>query len=153
VPEYELDTATKERRYVDGALLQELCVPFGYETVEPWPLQRQDTPDEKARAAGQSPTCMLKSDSDAGRIVIDSETTLLGVPPQAWGYRLGNRSAIDWVLDQHKARKPKDPTIREKFDTYRFAADKERVIDLLARVVRVSVETLRIVDELKSGPR
>jgi predicted helicase len=96
---------------------------------------------------------MLKSDPDAGRIVIDSETTLLGVPPQAWGYRLGNRSAIDWVLDRHKERKPKDPTIRERFDTYRFAAHKERVIDLLARVVRVSVETLRIVDELKSGPR
>ena len=30
VPEYELDTATKERRYVDGALLHELRVPFGY---------------------------------------------------------------------------------------------------------------------------
>jgi hypothetical protein len=30
VPEYELDTPTKERRYVDGALLHELRVPFGY---------------------------------------------------------------------------------------------------------------------------
>jgi predicted helicase len=30
VPEYELDTATKDRRYVDGALLHELRVPFGY---------------------------------------------------------------------------------------------------------------------------
>jgi predicted helicase len=126
---------------------------IAYETVEPWPLQRQETPDEKARAAGQSPKCLLKSDPDAGRIVIDSETTLSGVPTEAWAYRLGNRSAIDWVLDQHKERKPKDPTIREKFDTYRFADHKERVIELLARVVRVSVETLRIVDELKTGPR
>jgi predicted helicase len=65
---------------------------------------------------------------------------------------LGHRSAIDWVLDQHKERKSKDPTIREKFDTCRFADHKERVIDLLARVVRVGVETLRIVDELKAGP-
>lgn len=30
IPEYEIETATKERRYVDGALLYELRVPFGY---------------------------------------------------------------------------------------------------------------------------
>ena len=134
-----------------GRQLMELHI--GYEQVEPWPLQRLDTPDEKARAAGQAPKCLLKSDPEAGRIVVDSETTLSGVPAEAWGYRLGNRSAIDWVLDQHKERKPKDPTIRAKFDTYRFADHKERVIDLLARVTRVSVQTMRLVAELQAGLR
>ena len=57
------------------------------------------------------------------------------------------------MLDQHKERKPKDPTIRAKFDTYRFTDHKERVIDLLARVVRVSVETAHIVEALKNGLR
>ncbi len=57
------------------------------------------------------------------------------------------------MLDQHKERKPKDPTIREKFDTYRFADHKERVIGLLARVARVSVDTVRIIEALKGGPR
>jgi predicted helicase len=96
---------------------------------------------------------VLKSLPDEGRIVIDSETVLAGIPPQAWDYRLGNRSALDWVLDQHKEKKPKDPTIRERFNTYRFADHKERVLDLLARVTRVSVETVRLVDLLKNGPR
>lgn len=41
--------------------------------------------------------------------------------------------------------KPRDPTIREKFNTYRFADYKEQVIDLLQRVTTVSVETQRIV--------
>ena len=118
-----------------------------------WALQRTDTPDAKARAAGQAPKCILKSDPAAGRIVIDSETVLGGIPPEAFSYRLGNRSALDWVLDQHKERKPKDPTIRAKFDTYRFADHKERVIDLLARVTRVSVQTVRIVGAMKEGPR
>lgn len=139
-------------RWADwGRQLMDLHI--GYEQVEPWPLQRQDTPDEKARAAGQAPKCLLKSEPEPGRIVIDSETTLSGVPAEAWAYRLGNRSAIDWVLDQHKERKPKDPTIRAKFDTYRFAGHKERVIGLLARVVRVSVQTMRLVAELQAGPR
>jgi hypothetical protein len=70
-----------------------------------------------------------------------------------WDYRLGNRCAIDWVPDQHKEKKPKDPTIRAKFDTYRFADHKERVIDLLVRVATVSLETLRIVEAMKEAPR
>ncbi|MCC6210985.1 MAG: hypothetical protein IT513_08095 [Burkholderiales bacterium] len=69
------------------------------------------------------------------------------------GYRLGNRSALEWVLDQYKKSKPKDPTIREKFDTYRFKDYKEKVIDLLARVTTVSVETQRIVEAMRKAPR
>ncbi|MFC2131549.1 hypothetical protein ACFLSQ_08960 [Bacteroidota bacterium] len=48
-------------------------------------------------------------------------------------------------MDQYKEKKPRDPTIREKFNTYRFADYKEKVIDLLMRVTTVSVETMRIV--------
>ena len=46
-----------------------------------------------------------------------------------------------------------DPTIREKFDTYRLKDYKEKVVDLLARVTRVSVETVRIVGEMKAAAR
>jgi predicted helicase len=35
--------------------------------------------------------------------------------------KLGNRCALEWILDQYKEKKPKDPTIREKFNTYRRA--------------------------------
>ncbi|HEX5325590.1 MAG TPA: type ISP restriction/modification enzyme, partial [Acetobacteraceae bacterium] len=124
-----------------------------YETIEPYPLRRTDTPDRKAQAAGQHPKPLLKPDRDTGSILIDTETQLSGIPPEAWTYILGNRSAIDWVLDQHKEKTPKDPTIRAKFNTYRLADHKERVIDLLARVTHVSVETARIVAAMKALPR
>jgi predicted helicase len=126
---------------------------IGFESAAPWPLQRTDRPDTRARAAGQAPKPALKSDPAQGRIVIDSETTLHGIPPEAWDYKLGNRSALDWVLDQHKEKKPKDPTIREHFDTYRIADHKERVIDLLARVVTVSVETQHLVQAMRAAAR
>ena len=96
---------------------------------------------------------MLRADPAAGVITLDSETALRGVPTEAWTYKLGNRSALDWVLDQYKERKPKDPTIREKFDTYRFADYKEKVADLLGRVTSVSVETVRIVNAMKTAGR
>ena len=130
-----------------------MALHIGYETVEPFALKRTDIPDEKARAAGQSPKPALKADKEVGVITLDSETTLAGVPPEAWRYQLGNRCAIDWVLDQYKEKKPKDPTIRAKFDTYRFADYKEKVVDLLARVTTVSVETIRIVDAMRTAPR
>ena len=56
------------------------------------------------------------------------------------------------MLDQHKEKTPKDPTIREKFNTYRFADYKEAVVDLLARVVTVSVETVAIIDAMAALP-
>ena len=91
---------------------------------------------------------VLRADKDGGTIVLDRQTTVTGIPDSAWQYRLGSRSALEWVLDQYKERKPRDPTIRERFNTYRFADHKERVIDLLQRVCTVSVETVRIVDQL-----
>ncbi len=112
------------------------------------------SPPPAARTtAGQSPKPALKADKATGIITLDSETTLSGVPPAAWAYQLGNRCAIDWVLDQYKEKKPKDPTIRAKFDTYRFADHKERVIDLVCRVTTVSAQTVAIVDLMRTAPR
>jgi predicted helicase len=126
-----------------------MALHVGYETVEPWPLERTDIADEKSRNAGLAPKALLRAYKEIGNIVLDSETQLTGIPKSAWEYRLGNRSALEWVLDQHKEKTPKDPTIRERFNTYRFADHKERVIDLLARVTRVSVETMELVAAMK----
>ena len=132
---------------------QLMALHIGYEAVDPFALARVDVPDDKARAAGQPPKPILKADPASGSIPLDSETTLRGVPPEAWAYKLGNRCAIDWVLDQHKEKKPKDPTIREKFNTYRFCDYKEKVVDLLMRVTTVSVETVRITEAMKEASR
>ena len=79
-------------------------------------------------------------------------TSLEGVPAEAWVYWLGNRSALEWVLDQYKESTPKDATIRERFNTYRFADYKEKVIDLLGRVTTVSVETQKIIEAMRKAP-
>jgi predicted helicase len=130
-----------------------LALHTGYETVEPWPLRRIDVPDANVRQSGQTPKVLLKSDPVAHVILVDQETQLAEVPDACWSYRLGNRCAIDWVLDQHKERTPKDPTIRELFNTYRFADHKAQVIDQLGRVARVSVETVRVTEAMRALPR
>ncbi len=112
---------------------------IGFESVEPYGLTRQDLDGDVKRV-------ILRADKEAGVIRLDDQTRLTGVPESAWRYRLGSRSALEWILDQYKERKPRDPTIAAKFNTYRFADYKERVIDLLQRVCTVSVETMAVVD-------
>ena len=115
---------------------------IGFERVEPYPLERRDA-DRKAGKA------RLRADKERGVIALDERTTLAGVPAEVWEYRLGSRSALEWVLDQYKEKKPRDPTIRARFNTYRFADHKEKVIDLLRRVCTVSVRTTEIVEKME----
>jgi len=96
------------------------------------------------------PKAKLKANKETGEIVIDEITTLSGIPSAAWEYKLGIRSALEWILDQYKESTPSDPTIREKFNTYKFANYKEKVIDLLKRVCTVSVRTVEIMKEMEN---
>jgi predicted helicase len=125
-----------------GKELMELHL--NYEEAKPFNLKQVDA-DEKAE-----PKVKLKADKEKGEIILDENTTLTGIPKEAWEYKLGNRSALEWVLDQYKEKKPSDPTIAEKFNTYKFADYKTQVIDLIKRVCTVSVETVKIVNQMKS---
>jgi predicted helicase len=115
---------------------------IGYEKAEPYKIERKET-DTKPE-----PKAKLKAIKESGIIILDENTELHGIPKEAWEYKLGNRSALEWILDQYKEKKPKDPTIAEKFNTYQFSDYKEQVIDLLKRVCTVSVETMKIVNSM-----
>jgi predicted helicase len=136
---------------------QLMTLHLGYETIEPWPLRRvEKTPSSPAPvppAGERRIKPRLKADKIAGRIEIDDRTALEEIPPEAWEYRLGHRSALEWILEEYKEKTPRDPTIREKFNSYRFADHKETVIDLLMRVCRVSVETMQIIAAMNNAQR
>jgi predicted helicase len=126
-----------------GKALMELHL--NYEQAQPYPLQRSDADPQSLR---KPVVPRLLARKDSGEIEVDTLTTLRGVPPQIWDYRLGTYSAVEWVLERYKEKTPKDPTIRERFNTYRFADYKETVIDLIRRVCTVSVETMKIIDSM-----
>ena len=115
---------------------------LNYETIEPYGLQRVEI------ASKDNPKAKLKADKTNGVIILDDNTQLIGVEAIAWEYKLGNRSALEWILDQYKEKKPKDPTIAKLFNTYKFADYKEQVIDLLQRVCTVSIRTMAIVQQM-----
>lgn len=126
-----------------GKALMDLHI--NYETVQPYKLKVTTT------QVSDTPKAKLKADKENGKIIVDDNTVITDIPAQAWEYKLGNRSAIEWVLDQYKESKPKDPTIAAKFNTYRFADYKDHVIDLLKKVCTVSVETQDIINQMEGA--
>jgi predicted helicase len=79
------------------------------------------------------------------RLRFNPSLTLAGIPPRVFDYRLGNRGALDWVIDQYRVTEDVRSGIRS--DPNR-ADDPEYIVRLVGQVVRVSLETVRIVNAL-----
>jgi predicted helicase len=82
---------------------------------------------------------------DKAALAVNPSLTLAGIPPETFRYRLGNRSALEWVIDQYQVSEDKRSGIRS--DPNR-ADDPEYIKRLVGQVVRVSIETVRIVEGL-----
>ena len=87
----------------------------------------------------------MKLSKDTASLRVNDSPTLAGIPPEVYGYRLGNRSALHWVIDQYQVSVDKRSGIVS--DPNR-ADDPEYIVRLVGQVVRVSLETVRIVKAL-----
>jgi predicted helicase len=112
--------------------------PFDYYRTE---KMRFGRPSAAQRAAG------LRADRSA--IVYNQHITLHGIPDDAYRYQLGARSAIDWIIDRYQVKVDKPSGIRnDPNDWSRGQGDPRYILDLVARIVTVGLETVNIVDGL-----
>ena len=70
---------------------------------------------------------------------------LSGIPKETYDYRLGNRSALEWIIDQYQVSTDKRSGITN--DPNR-TDDPTYILRLIGQVITVSVETVRIVNLL-----
>ena len=82
---------------------------------------------------------------DCRSLEVNPSLTLAGIPPETLEYRLGNRSALEWVIDQYQVTEDKHSGIRS--DPNR-RDDPEYIVRLIGQVIRVSLETVRPVKSL-----
>jgi predicted helicase len=82
---------------------------------------------------------------DKAQLKVNESLTLAGIPAECFEYRLGNRSALEWVIDQYQISTDKRSAITS--DPNR-ADDQENIVRLVGRVVTVSVERVRLVKAL-----
>jgi predicted helicase len=76
-------------------------------------------------------------------IQVNPTLTITNIPPEASAYRLGNRSALEWIIDQYQVKTDKRSGITS--DPNGYSDDEHYIIELVERVVTVSVETVKAV--------
>ena len=97
-----------------------------------------------------------KVDSEAGSYKVYSTLkyndtlTLHGIPERAFAYRLGNRSALDWIVDQYRVKTDKRSGIIH--DPNGYSDDPQYILKLIERVITVSLKTVDIVEQLSQMP-
>ena len=129
-----------------------------YESVEPYKLDEvyaegwdPESPTafqvEKMTYAGRRPNL------DRSRIVYNSGVTLAGIPEEAHNYRLGTRSALDWLVDRYRVTTHKNSGItNDPNDWSTEVGDPHYILDLVKRVTTVSVRTVNIMADLPELP-
>lgn len=124
-----------------GARLAELHV--NYEDQPQYPLQKLE--NKAARLDWRVDKMRLSADK--AQLVYNDFLTLGGIPAEAFEYRLGNRSALEWIVDQYQVKIDKrsgivnDPNRQD---------DPEYIVRLIGKVITVSLETVKIVKALPS---
>ncbi|HET9409344.1 MAG TPA: type ISP restriction/modification enzyme [Candidatus Sulfotelmatobacter sp.] len=133
-------TADTFRAFVKaGQRLAEIHVQ--YEQQPEYPLKKI----EKKGETLDYRVTKMKLSKDKTQLIYNQFLTLDGIPPETYEYRLGNRSALEWVIDQYQVSTDKrsgitnDPN-REDDPTY--------ILRLIGQVITLSLETVRIVKAL-----
>jgi predicted helicase len=122
-----------------GKCLAELHV--NYEKQPEYPLERIENPNAKLSFRVEK----MRLGKDKSALVYNEFLTLAGIPPETFEYRLGNRSALEWVIDQYQVSTDKRSGITN--DPNR-EDDPEYIVRLIGQVITVSKETVRIVKAL-----
>jgi predicted helicase len=129
-------------RAIAGAGEELSRLQLDYEKLDPYPLKWIETPGVPLSYRVED---KMRLSKDKTSLAVNPSLTLAGIPPETFQYRLGNRSALDWVIDQYQVSEDKRSGIRS--DPNR-EDDPEYIVRLVGQVVRVSVETVRIVNGL-----
>ena len=145
-----------------GRRLVELHI--GYENVQPYPLEGLDVAGpggdadyrffsvgDKKMAFGRPlpERASVGQKHDRSKIHYNDNVTLSNIPQSAYRYILGNRSAVEWVMDRYWVKTDKaSGIVNDPNDWSRAVGNPRYIIDLLARIVTVSLQTTEIMDAL-----
>jgi predicted helicase len=136
---------------------------LNYESVEPWPVQEHNARFEQAepdpyqyfrvqKMTFARPTPEQKQAGEKWNkttIIYNADITITKIPLEAYEYVVNGKPAIEWVMERYQYTRDKDSGIVNDPNDWSREHDQPRyIIDLLKRVVRVSLETMKIVSSL-----
>jgi predicted helicase len=118
-----------------GKRLSDLHI--GYEQLPGYPLDREVKAGASLKGLYRVEKLVISKDRTA--IQVNKHLMLKGIPAEVWDYKLGNKSALEWVVDQYQVRGESDPNRED---------DPEYIVRLIEQVVQVSVETVALVHSI-----
>lgn len=138
-----------------GSRLIEMHV--GYESVEPYPLdevwQRPQGSRGDPYEAAKPHFIRVDGEVDRSRIAYNAQLTLANIPADAHRYFLSSWPALEMLLYGYQEKVDKKSKLRNDPNDWRHASgDRRYIIDLIKRVVRVSVDTVDITKALPELP-
>lgn len=129
---------------------------LNYETVDPWPLQATGELDLGDATHYRVQKMVWAKNRVDGRLTDDKTTliynsriTLGGVPPEALEYVVNGKPAIEWVMERYQVTTDKDSGItNDPNDWAKEHDDPKYILNLVKRIITVSIETMKIVKSL-----
>ncbi len=112
-----------------------------YEKQKAYPLKHVENPEVPLDWRVEA----MKISKNRDAIRYNDFLTLVGIPNEVFNYRLGNRSALEWVIDQHRVHRDEHDKIIS--DPNR-ADDEQYIVRLVGQVITVSLETSKIISSL-----
>lgn len=99
---------------------------------------------------------MIKLNKEKGIIIFDGKNRIENIPKKAFDYKIGTRSALDWIIDYYKPKKlnPQKELhhktlIENGLNSYDYKNIREYLFELIPKVINISVETVDIFKELE----
>jgi predicted helicase len=123
---------------------------LNYETVKPFPLKESSSQLRLSPKEDHRVQKMIfgktNGKEDRSMIVYNSNLTLSGIPLEAYDYVVNGKSAIEWIMERYQVTKDKDTGIANNPNDW--SDDPKYIVNLLKRIVTVSIETMKIVNAL-----
>lgn len=163
LPHIETPSSRAEFDKFAAAGKELMALHVDYESVEPWPLDIQVKGDEsdretwrvhKMKWAKRKDPETGKNVNDVTKLIYNKQVTISGIPAEADQYMLGSRSAVAWLIDRYQVKKDKaSGIVNDPNDWADEVGNPRYIVDLIGKVTRVAMETVRIVDGLDSGEK
>ncbi|WP_320409040.1 type ISP restriction/modification enzyme, partial [Candidatus Marithrix sp. Canyon 246] len=116
---------------------------LNYEDATPYSLKVIENPKVPFNLRVEK----MRLSKDKKKLIYNDFLTLDGIPKEVFDYKLGNRSALNWVIEQYRVKVDKrsgivnDPN-REDDETY--------ILEMVKKIITVSLETIKVVEDLPS---
>jgi predicted helicase len=112
-----------------------------YEQQNEYPLQFLENPELPLSWRVEK----MQLSKDKTSLVYNNFLTLAGIPPEVFNYKLGNRSALEWVIEQYQLTTDKRSGMTNNPNR---PDDPQYIVRLVGQIITVSLETLKIIQQL-----